>query len=151
MEASVIWQAGGSAWRNMTAAELAATLNAPKALAKMTLEQFFAATVAAGGAPSELAKFWPYQQYVIWVNEALNAGDYQRVMALLATMPVALDSATQTAVSTVMAAATLPAVAHYWPADDAAAPPAEVTSEDVTAALAAAGFGWDGTTWNVEV
>jgi hypothetical protein len=149
MEASVIWQAGGSAWRNMTAAELAATLNAPKALAKMTLEQFFAATVAAGGAPSELAKFWPYQQYVIWVNEALNAGDYQRVMALLATMPVALDSATQTAVSTVMAAATLPAVAHYWPADAQDAPPETVQAQDVSDALTAAGYVWSNGAWAV--
>ena len=151
MEAYVIWQAGGSGWRSMAAAQLASALNAPAALAKMTLEQFFAATVAAGGAPAELAKLWPFQQYIVWANEGLNAGDYARVMALLATIPVELDEATQTAISAAVTAATLPAVAHYWPADDDDAPPAEVTSEDVTTALAAAGFGWNGTTWNVEV
>lgn len=149
MEAYVIWRAGGSGWRSMSAAQLAAALNAPAALAPMTLEQFFAAVVGAGGVPSELAKFWPYQQYVIWVNEALNAGDYQRVMALLATMPVALDSATQTAVSTVMAAATLPAVAHYWPADAQDAPPVTVTAQDVSDALTAAGYVWSNGAWAV--
>jgi len=56
MEAYVIWQAGGSEWRSMTSAQLAAALNAPAALSKMTLEQFFAAVVAAGGAPSELGE-----------------------------------------------------------------------------------------------
>jgi hypothetical protein len=135
----------------MTAPQLAVALNAPAALAPMTLEQFFAAVVAAGGAPGELAKLWAYQQYVIWANEALNAGDYARTMALLATMPETLNEATQTAITTVISGAMLAAVAKFWPADAVDAPPAEVTSEDVTAALAAAGFGWDGTTWNVEV
>lgn len=70
--------------------------------AEISLEQFFAAVVGAGGATSELAKLWPYQQFVIsWANEGLNAGDYQRVLALLATIPVTLDEATQTAITSV--------------------------------------------------
>jgi hypothetical protein len=149
MEASVIWQAGGSTWRSMTAAELAATLNAPKALAKMTLEQFFAGCAAAGGDPSELAKLWPFQQYIVWANEGLNAGDYQRVMALLATIPVELNEATQTAISAVVTAATLPAVAHFWPADAQDAPPVTVTAQDVSDALTAAGYVWSNGAWAV--
>lgn len=147
MEASVIWQAGGAGWRSMTAAELAAALNAPKALAKMSLEQFFAAVVAAGGAPAELAKLWAYQQYVVWANEALNAGDYARTMALLATMPETLNEATQGAITAVIAGATQTAVVKFWPVDEANAPVTPVTAEHVTTALTEAGFTWNGNQW----
>lgn len=147
MEASVIWQAGGSEWRSMTAAALAAALNAPAALTKMTLEQFFAATVAAGGDQSELAKLWPFQQYIVWANEGLNAGDYQRVMALLATMPETLNEATQGAITAVIAGATQTAVVKFWPVDEANAPVTPVTAEHVTTALTEAGFTWNGNQW----
>lgn len=149
MEAYVIWRAGGSGWRSMSAAQLAAALNAPAALTPMTLEQFFAAVVAQGGAPTELAKLWPFQQYIVWANEGLNAGDYARVMALLATIPVEMDGATQTAISAVVAAATLPAVAHFWPADAQDAPPVTVTAQDVSDALTAAGYVWSNGAWAV--
>ena len=147
MEASVIWQAGGSGWRSMTGAQLAAALNAPAALTPMTLEQFFAAVVAAGGAPSELAKLWAYQQYVVWANDALNAGDYARTMALLATMPETLNEATQGAIAAVIAGVTQTAVVKFWPVDEANAPVTPVTAEHVTTALAEAGFTWNGNQW----
>lgn len=147
MEAYVIWRAGGSGWRSMSAAQLAAALNAPAALTPMTLEQFFAAVVAAGGAPGELAKLWAYQQYVIWANEALNAGDYARTMALLATMPETLNETTQGAITDVIAGAAQTAVVKFWPVDAENAPVTPVTAQHVTTALTEAGFTWNDNQW----
>lgn len=148
MLGNCIWRLyGAGEWRGMTAAELAAALNAPAALTPMSLEQFFAAVVGAGGNPSELAKLWPYQQYVIWANEALNAGDYTRTMALLATIPETLNETTQAAITAVIAGATMAAVEKLWPPDSEDSPVTPVTSEHVATALTDAGFSWSGEVW----
>ena len=127
------------------ASALAATAMAPVALQPMTLEEFFAAVVAAGGAPAELAKLWAYQQYVIWANEALNAGDYARTMALLATMPQMLDEATQTAIAAVIAGAKI--TQGDMAARDMGMPPVEWGAAAIAAALDDAGYVWEAGRW----
>lgn len=127
------------------ASALAATAMAPVALQPMTLEEFFAAVVAAGGAPAELAKLWAYQQYVIWANEALNAGDYARTMALLATMPQMLDEATQTAIAAVIAGATI--IYGDIAARSMGMPPVEWGAAAIAAALDDAGYAWASGQW----
>ena len=128
------------------ASALAVAAASPVALQPMTLEQFFAAVVAAGGAPTELAKLWAYQQYVIWAHEALNAGDYARTMALLATTPQMLDEATQTAIAAVITSATI--TQGDMAARDMGMPQvADWSAEAIADKLDDAGYAWEDGRW----
>lgn len=128
------------------ASALAVAAASPVALQPMTLEQFFAAVVAAGGAPTELAKLWAYQQYVMWAHEALNAGDYARTMALLATTPQMLDEATQTAIAAVIAGAKI--TQGDMAARDMGMPQvADWSAEAIADELDGAGYAWVSGQW----
>lgn len=138
-------------WRTTTASDLTDALNAPAALKRMTLTAFFQAAVAAGADPTELAHLWAYDQYVQRAATALWEGDLAGMQALIATMPpqakAEMSQETLDAITATVAANTLRAVDVHWPEDSEEDPPAEVTEQDVSGWLTAAGYTWSGDEW----
>lgn len=135
-------------WRTVPAEPLAATTVQPAALRPMDRKTLFGAVVQAGGAVSDLRQLYGYAAYMDDVETALREGDLVAAHGLVALCPVDLGPATQAAIAAVLAANTLRAI-DVVAAEQRSTAPAQVTTEDVTAALGEAGYTWDGTHWVV--
>lgn len=126
-------------WRESDADALAAKLNEPVSLRPMTLVQFFAAVVQAGGDARQLAPLWSMSAIINATTTALASGDLAAMQAILLTLPIDVDTATATALQSVVSANTL----THASANGIASP---VTAEAVTEWMTAAGWTWDSET-----
>lgn len=82
----------------------------------------------------------------MWANDALNAGDYGRVLALIATMPETLSETTQTAIAAVVAGAT---ISHGDVAATRMGMPSVAgwSAETIANELDSAGYEWNDGRW----
>jgi hypothetical protein len=124
-------------WYNKDAKTLATALSEPAAMTPMPFTTFFGAVVQSGGSPAEIRKLWAFDRYMQSAADAFEKGELQGVMALLATMPVDLDAGTMQAIGGVVAAMTVNAGGRQ----------ATWTAEEVTEALAEAGYTWKDGEW----
>jgi hypothetical protein len=70
----------------------------------MSLMQLFAEGTGAGADVVELRKLWAFGQYVDRVEDVLSNGDLPGLMAMLATVPIALSEVTTGALLAVIGA-----------------------------------------------
>lgn len=137
-----------SGWRQTSAAALAATVTQPAALRPMDRKTLFGAVMTAGGVATDLRQLYAYSAYMEDVETTLRDGDLMAAQGLVALCPVDLSPATQQAIDMVLAANTLRMV-DLVALEQHDTAPAQVTAEDVTAALGEAGYTWDGIHWTV--
>ena len=138
--------------RTGDAVTLATEANASSSMRPLTLLELFQAAVAGGADPAELGKVWPISEYVRQLILRLGEGDLIGTQAMLATIPVAVDSVSLAAVNAVITANTLTAGHANWPEFDADGnpagdPPATFTAQWVTDTLTDAGYVWGGGQW----
>ena len=138
-------------WRSLGAATLAAAIVQPVALKPLDRKTLFGAVLQAGGKPAELRQLYGYSAYMTDIETALVNGDLAAAQGLLLLCPVDLGEATQYAIGAVLAANTLRLVdvvaAELSRPGAPVTAPAEITERDVTEALEAAGYVWDGSEW----
>lgn len=134
-------------WRPQTAATLAAAITQPAALRPMSLMQLFTAAAQAGATVAEFSAVWQYSEFVRRVETALTTGDLAGATALLAVCPVQFGERTLAAIQVVLVANTLRLVDVVATEQSQLGAPESVTDSDVTAALEAAGYVWDGSEW----
>lgn len=133
-------------WRTLPAGVLAQAVLQPVALKSMDLMTLFAGAQTAGADVAEFRAVWQYSEFVQRVERALNDGNLTGAMGLLAVCPVDFSGRTLQALQTVLAANTL-RVVDVVASETGQAAPETVTALDVTLALEAAGYTWDGSTW----
>jgi hypothetical protein len=93
-----------------------------------------------------LRQLYGYSAYMQDVEAALNDGDLAAAQGLLLLCPVDLPAQTQQIIAGVLAAATLRAI-DVVAAEIGQQAPAQVDATAVASALNAAGWAWNGQTW----
>jgi hypothetical protein len=137
-------------WTTVPASTLAEAVVQPGGLRSMSLMALFQTAAAAGANVTEFRAIWQYAEFVQRTETALQTGDLPGATALLAVCPVQFSAATQQALQTVLAVNMLRLIdlvaAEQQPPVSA---PAQVSATDVTLALNALGYTWDGQAWQI--
>lgn len=133
-------------WRDQEAQRLATAILQPVALRPMSLMDLFQLSVAQGALTVEFRSIWGYGEFVKRTEEALQGGNLVGAVGLLQVCPVSFSPQTLAAIQAILAANTL-RVVDVAAAERREAAPVTVTTDDVIAALAAAGYQWDGLFW----
>lgn len=128
---------GVAGYREIAAADLAATLSAPIATRPTELQVALGQALGAGAAAADFAAVWQYPDWLGRLESALESGDYAGISVLLLTKPFVWSAETDAAVTAVIGGLLLNA-AQAKAIEQGADPDllGTITTQNVTDALA---------------